>query len=384
MKIGIIGCGEIAQEHIRAAKGYRTALIVGLVDSDAKALAATAKRFHIKHTFSNPREMIDRHEPDLIHIVTPPQSHFELTQMALESGCHVMLEKPMCMNASEARDLVKLAKDRNRTLCIDHNHLFDPVITRARRLVQEGAVGTLCGVESYYGFDLGSNPQSRYFSHAYDHWAYHLPGGLFQNLLDHPLYLLLEFIPNPVQIASMAREVGILPTGVPDELRMLIGDGKVMGQVVVSMAATPRFHYLTLLGTRGSVHVDLLNKRLVHYRQRNVPKPISRALMNLEEGWTIIRTTLSNTLKVVRHRFTPYDGTRVLIHKLYESIERGTPPPVSAERGLQVMEIMDSLWKGIGYPSLSGSGAHSRSSASDSPQPSDLNALVHTHERGAR
>ena len=99
---------------------------------------------------------------------------------------------------------------------------------RARDLVERGAIGSLCGIESYYGFDLGSSPGARYFSQAYTHWAYQLPGGLLQNGLDHPLSVVVPFMAEPKRVMAASAEVGVLPRGVPGELRMILANDDLL------------------------------------------------------------------------------------------------------------------------------------------------------------
>ncbi len=69
------------------------------------------ERFPVKRYFSEVIEFLSEARPDVVHITTPPASHFEIAKVCLEWGCHVYVEKPFALNAGEARALVALANE---------------------------------------------------------------------------------------------------------------------------------------------------------------------------------------------------------------------------------------------------------------------------------
>lgn len=350
MRVGIIGCGQIAKTHLPFIFSYPNKPQVAVVDMDEEVLKETADIFQISNRYLSVDEMLSSFKPQVVHILTPPQSHYALSVKAVESGCHIFLEKPMCIDLTEAEKLVERVKASNLHLCVDHNHKFDPYMLQAKRWIEEGMIGEICSMDSFYGFDLGTNPQSRYFREAYTHWAYRMPGGLFQNLIDHPLYLVLDYLPNPDGITAISHEVNVLPGGVPDELRILMWDTSRVANVSVSLGASPRFHYFNVYGTKGSLFVDFINQYAFLYKTNKGPKSISRTLMNLSSGMKLINATTNNIIRVLRGRFTPYPGTETIIHHFYDAIIKGTDPPVSLKQALKVMEISDVVWNQIHYP----------------------------------
>lgn len=350
MKVGIIGCGQIAKTHIPFILSFKDKPVVAVADPNEEMLKDTADAYQIEKRFRSADEMLSGFKPDVVHILTPPQSHYALCTKIIEAGCHIFLEKPMCLDLAEAEKLAKNAASANIKLCVDHNHKFDPYMLQAKGWIESGAIGEICSLDSFYGFDLGTNPQSRYFREAYTHWAYRIPGGLYQNLIDHPLYLVLDYLPNPDRITAISSEVGVLPGGVPDELRVLMADGSRTANVSVSLGASPRFHYFNAYGTKGSLHVDFINQYAFLYKTGKGPKTVSRTLMNLSAGMKLIKATTGNIISVLRGHYTPYPGTETIIHRFYESVLKGTEPPISLNQALKVMEISDIIWRQIQYP----------------------------------
>ena len=291
--------------------------------------------------------MLDVERPDVVHILTPPQSHEALTQIAAEHGASILVEKPMAMDADEARRMIEIARAHNVTLCVDHNHLYDPVMVKARRIIESGALGDVIWVDSYYGFDLGNNPNSRYLvPGGEDHWSFKIPGGLYQNIAPHPLSVALDVLGPIADIRADAQPSRVVPHQPTDELRLHLKTAKAAGMITVSIAASPREQYMTVVGTRTRLTVDFLNKWLIAEGVvPRIPKAISRALMNLRHGSAVLGGTVGGMVKYLRGNWTPYDGLAVLVREYYAALQERRPPPVSAEEALRTMEIMDEAWK---------------------------------------
>jgi predicted dehydrogenase/nucleoside-diphosphate-sugar epimerase len=350
LMVVLIGAGAIAEEHLKALDKVDNARAVAICDSNIEAARALCERYRIFYSYDDPAEMIKKEKPHVVHILTPPQSHAALAELALSHGAHVLIEKPMAMNAAEARRIFDFANARGLQVCVDHNHLYDSTMIRARRLLESGRLGDLLWVESYYGFDLGNNPRSRYMLPGGDaHWTFGLPGGLYQNLAPHPLSLALEALGTPTKIVATARYGRILPHQETDELRIFLESDRAAGLVTVSIAASPRQQYLRLYGTKGILDVDLLNKWMVLEAQhRGIPKPISRALMNLSHGFTVLGGTLGGMFKLIAGKWTPYEGMHLLVREFYSSLFEGREPPVTSAEALDIMNVMDETWRQIG------------------------------------
>ncbi|MGH9321441.1 MAG: NAD-dependent epimerase/dehydratase family protein [Vicinamibacteria bacterium] len=349
-RVGILGCGVIAQEHLRAIRLVPSVTVAGIADLNPKALAETADKFGIASRYESAKELLDKEKPDAVHVVTPPASHHALATLALEAGAHVFLEKPMTLHAPEAEELMELARSRNLLLVVDHNHRFDRVMREGIELVRRGAIGNVVGIDSYYGFDLGTTPTGRYFREAYSHWVYSLPGGLFHNGLDHPLSVVVPFMKEPREVLATAAVTGVLPEGVPGELKILLNDGERIANVTLSESASPRFHYVHVMGDAGTLQVDLQNKRVVHYAHRHgIPHYITRAMMNVNQGARILTGTAKTFLDVARGKFTPYEGQQFLIAEFYRAIEKRGPSPLPTEDAVIVTRIMDRVWEQVGH-----------------------------------
>jgi predicted dehydrogenase len=348
MKVGIIGCGHIATTHIPYVLAQPDAKIVGLADASAGRAKELATRFGIADVYPSLRGLLDARQPDVVHILTPPQTHAALAMEAMEAGCHVLVEKPMAVNLAEAETMEAVARRCGVKLCVDHNHLFDPAFVRAKALVEQGAIGQPVWVESFEGFDVGApdNPYAK--PGSADHWAHQLPGGIFQNLAPHPAYLLLAFLGSPTSLQAVAQKTGRVPTAFADELRVLVRAEEGLGCFMVSLSIQPFMKYVHIYGTEATIYVNLTTNGLTLLKNRRLPRALARGMRGLEEGVQLLSGTVANAVRVATGRLRPYPGLGVLIKEFYHSIAEDRPPPVDSVAGREVVRILDLVWEQIG------------------------------------
>ena len=141
IKTAIIGCGKVSDKHALQIERIPNAKLVAVCDLEPLMTQQIAERFDVEHQFTDARRMIEEARPDVVHITTPPQTHYELGRMCLLAGCHVYIEKPFTVNAAEAEKLVALATRKDLKLTVGHNAQFTPVMERMRELVNGGYLG---------------------------------------------------------------------------------------------------------------------------------------------------------------------------------------------------------------------------------------------------
>src|SRR3954453_21564728 len=103
LRAAIIGCGKIADAHASHMQSLGTCDIVGVCDREQLMALQLCDRFGIRAHFTDAADLLSEVRPDVVHITTPPQSHFPIARLCLESGCHVYIEKPFTRDAQEAR-----------------------------------------------------------------------------------------------------------------------------------------------------------------------------------------------------------------------------------------------------------------------------------------
>jgi predicted dehydrogenase len=153
--VAVIGCGLVGQRRATSVSGHPDSRLVLAVDPVAERRTAVVER-HGGRGSSDWRDALRDPQVDVIVAATPNGLLAEVGVAALESGRHVLLEKPMGRSVAEARRLEAAAASSGRQLKVGFNHRYHPGLARARDLVEEGAVGRLINLRARYGH--GSRP----------------------------------------------------------------------------------------------------------------------------------------------------------------------------------------------------------------------------------
>ncbi len=347
LKIGIIGCGLNSDYHIKFARSYPGAEIIGVVDLDGRKAHDVALKYGLPGYYSDVKALVEKSKPEVLHIVTPPPTHYGVAKEVIALGLNVLIEKPMTLHADEAHELYSLAELRGVKICPMHNHFFDPCMLKARALIDAGRLGRIINVESYYGLNTRIDAFRRYPAPNVLPWLYSLPGGVFHDFMPHPLYVMLPYTGRPREIRVMERSHGELPQGLSDELRILISGENCIGTLIFSFAAKPHLHFVRIYGTTGMVQVDFNTMTTVFHPLSALPKAAQKVIYNVSESKQIFAATASNVWNFLRGRLKPYHGMQNLIHRFYDSVKGQGELPVSKDDALMVMDAMDEIFKQV-------------------------------------
>jgi len=207
LKIAIVGCGKVADQHVEAIYRIPDCEIVALCDREPLMARQLGERRGVSACFSDLKEMLHVVRPDVVHITTPPQGHYSLAAECLNAGSHVYVEKPFTITAGEAEALVQLAEDHGLRATVGHNYQFTLEMLEMRRLVKGGFLGGKpVHLESYWSYDLGDLRYASAFLSNRTHWVRQLPGQLFQNIISHGIAKLTEFLDDEL-VEIVARHI---------------------------------------------------------------------------------------------------------------------------------------------------------------------------------
>ena len=152
-----------------------------------------------RRVFSDAQEMLKAVSPDVVHITTPPQSHYALARECLEAGSHVYLEKPFTVTSEEAESLIELAENKNIKITAGHNLQFTLEMLEMRRLVREGFIGGKpAHLESYFSYDLGDATYAKALLARPEPLGAKATGGLLHNIISHGVAKLAEFLDDDI------------------------------------------------------------------------------------------------------------------------------------------------------------------------------------------
>ncbi|MEG4306295.1 Gfo/Idh/MocA family oxidoreductase [Microcoleus sp. D3_18a_C4] len=148
MKIGIavLGAGRWGVNLIRNFLEHPNSEVLAVVDPNRDSLAAVQKQFNLDASVILAADWSQVQAlPGLqaVAIATPASTHYTLAAAALKQGYHVLAEKPLALNLTEAIELCQLAEKQQRQLFVDHTYLFHPAVDRGQRIIQQHQLGKL-------------------------------------------------------------------------------------------------------------------------------------------------------------------------------------------------------------------------------------------------
>lgn len=159
LRIGVIGCGGIAQHgHLPAIQRTETEELVAVADRFGDLAVAVGRRSGLdaEDIYDDYRRLLERDDVDAVDICAWTGLHADLAIEALQAGKHVLLEKPMAVTSEEARSMVDAAEKADRILMIAYNHTYDLATDYVKSMLDNGALGDLLYAEVFFYEDAGA------------------------------------------------------------------------------------------------------------------------------------------------------------------------------------------------------------------------------------
>ena len=142
IKVGVIGAGGISEVHVEGYQACPNVEVIAICDVLADRAKARAEKYGIPNYFTSANKLLALKDIDAVTVCTPNIDHKRSTLKALQAGKHVLCEKPMAMNAREARQMIDTARRTRRKLMIALNNRFRGDAQFIKKIVQEGRIGT--------------------------------------------------------------------------------------------------------------------------------------------------------------------------------------------------------------------------------------------------
>lgn len=323
LRAGVVGLG-MGRQHISAYLEALDCEVTAICDLDETTLAATAEEFTIPSTFTDAQALFDSGLIDVVSIAVPNALHAPLTMAALASGLHVLCEKPMALNASDARAMIAAADAADRQLAIHFSQRWRPSIYRIQRAVEAGRLGDVYYVRAMWHRQRGIPARPTFIDRDLSGGGVLIDNGV--HLLDWSLFIL--GYPEPLTASA--------------QLHSRFGDRDVEGGIAVEDFATGFVRFaggltLALELSWASQHTHAEETLIQFYGS---------------EGGALRRTYDYGEAELV---IADRDGVdRALPEEplpaasvqadLLEAIREGREPAASSRAGLATIRILDALY----------------------------------------
>jgi len=143
LRMAIIGCGGIAQTHLKVLEDFPDVEIVAGVDPSPDRLRIMEEKWGVKKTYKDWKQMLAEVKPDAVSICTPNGVHAAPAIDASNAGCHVIVEKPMAMNPQQCEQMIAAAKKAGKKLAVGFQFRYHPNTEFLLRARDEGTFGNI-------------------------------------------------------------------------------------------------------------------------------------------------------------------------------------------------------------------------------------------------
>src|SRR5262245_3757122 len=143
VRYAVIGLGWFGEKHCEALAGLANAELFALCTRRESRLKELAKRFGVKHTYTDYRELLANRDIDAVSVVTMWDQHAAPTLAALQAGKHAFLEKPMASTVADCDAIVEAAKKAQGYFMVGHICRFNPRYAAAKAAIDEGRIGKI-------------------------------------------------------------------------------------------------------------------------------------------------------------------------------------------------------------------------------------------------
>lgn len=255
VRIALIGAGRMGSRWAKMIVGSSATTLALVVDTDQRQADRVAKvydtRSSVHHTEAFSPEI------DAVVVATPHRFLYPITRAALRAGKHVFVEKPGSRTAREMRDLMRLARDKNRALMVGFNYRFFDSIQKAKELVSRGKIGKVLAVRIVHGHPgrVGYEKEWRMQKDL-------AGGGVLMDQGLHLIDLARWFLEDRVTEAYGVVSNAAWKTEVEDTALLLLktAQGKI-ASLSVSVAEKKNLFSLEIIGAREYISIPGLGKK---------------------------------------------------------------------------------------------------------------------------
>lgn len=248
LKVGIVGLGSWGLCHLEAYRALPFVEVVAVSDIHPERRRLASQQYGVPHTFEDAESMMEMKEIGLVSVVTFEQHHLQPTLLALASGKHVIVEKPVATDVGEARKMQEAARLSGKFVVPGHLLRFDPKYAEIRSMIEAGELGDVASI-----YMKRSRENSLFRIYKRTHTVY--------ELMIHDLDQAIWYAGSRVrQVYAAGRFPG--DTDSPEVLWAQLTFANGVIAVLHSNWMTPdaagiAIHdYTEVIGTRGTAHFD--------------------------------------------------------------------------------------------------------------------------------
>lgn len=250
MKIGILGCANIAKQFVRDVAPSRKVKVVAAASRNLDTATAFAQTFGIPQAYGSYEALLADKAIDTIYLPLPNSMHAEWAIKAAQAGKHILCEKPLALGAAQVQSMLDAARAAKVMLLEAYPYYFQPQTGHMLKAIQGGAIGEVRSVQACFGFTLARPDGNIRMSPE-------LGGGALLDAGSYPLSLIrlvMGSAPQKVRADSQWADSGV---DISTTATLFWADGRTAQLSCAMNAANHR--YATIVGSTGTLETEYLN-----------------------------------------------------------------------------------------------------------------------------
>ena len=316
LRWGLIGAGDIARKRIAPAlRDLPYCELVSISRSRPELAEEFAKEFGAHKWFGDWREQIIDDEIDAVYIATPVYLHAPQTIAAASQGKHVLCEKPMALTVAECDEMIAACRKNNVKLGIAYYRRFYPAVIRAKEIIESGDIGKV-SVAQINAFEFFDPPRDH--SRAWLLDPAKSGGGPMMDFGCHRIEVLMNLFGTVSRVEGITSKASFNRDVEDTASALLRFENGCCATITVTHAASEPRDTLDIYGTKGSIHIPVLN--------------IGEMLICSETGMR------NEVLPPAVNTHMP------LITQFANSVLNNTAPLVDGDTGRQVAAIIEQIY----------------------------------------
>ena len=302
MKVAVVGCGYWGKNLVRNC--HALGVLGGVVDLSSAARAAAQAIAPVPaHETIDP--ILDDRSIDGVVIATPAETHVAITRRALLAGKDVLCEKPLALRYDDARDVVKLARDRNRVLMVGHTLEYHPAIHTLQQLIAGGQLGAIRYIYSNR-LNLGRVRREE---------------NILWSFAPHDIAVILRLVRAlPFQVSATGG-AWLQPNVADVTVTQMRFDNGVSAHVFVSWLNPFKEQRLVIVGSHGMATFDDVRRELVLHDQAGAGTPI---------------------------QYAADEPLRLECQAFVDAIASRRPPLTDGDSALRVLRVLEAAQRSLG------------------------------------
>lgn len=351
-RVALIGAGFIAQVHLAVMRQIQNAEVVAICDTATERAQSLADQYGIENVYATVSEMTRAGGVDAVHVLVPPDAHFEVARRCLQARLHCLIEKPLATSSEQARELRELAEDHGVHLAVNHNMIFHPLQLRLHKELLSGGIGRLEQVSI-----LHSMPLRQLEGGDLGHYMFRGPANILFEQGVHLFSLIEDLLGECESLDAGVGPALDLPHGAKFHDRWSVQMNCERGSAQVTMGFGRRYPESSLLavGSDGEMRLDFVRGSFQIMRRSRWPDFLERATSDLRCGFQLRWQGIGKLFAYAGDLFglgAPRDhflrSMMLSLQDFYRAVRSQGRPTCDARQGEKAVDVCERVAQSAG------------------------------------